>query len=67
MMEGTIEIKTTSKHTISVLGKEYYEEGYVEEMMEREYQRGLQNGQQQPIVHIAQIEECSNCSLKKSG
>lgn len=58
-MTNTIEVKSIDKYTISVLGKEYYTEEYLETMMRREYDRGKKDGQQ---IHVAQIERCSNCS-----
>ena len=44
-MKHTIEVVAIDDDRISVLGKEYYTKEYLEEMMRREYQRGLHRGQ----------------------
>lgn len=58
-MEFTIEVKQIDDDRISVLGKEYYTKEYLEEMMRREYLRGIRKGQN---VCIAQIEKCPTCA-----
>lgn len=44
-MRHTIEVVSIDDDRISILGKEYYTKEYLEEMMRREYQRGLHRGQ----------------------
>lgn len=44
-MKHTIEVVSIDDDRISILGKEYYTQEYLEEMMRREYQRGLHRGQ----------------------
>lgn len=44
-MKHTIEVVSIDDDRISILGKEYYTKEYLEEMMRREYQRGLHRGQ----------------------
>jgi len=58
-MTRTIEVKQITKEVIEVLGTKYYKEDYLKEMMKREYNKGIREGQQ---VHVAQIEQCSNCA-----
>jgi hypothetical protein len=57
MIMYTIEVKYIDENRISILGKEYYSEDYVEEMMRREYSRGKKDGQH---IHIARIERIEN-------
>lgn len=51
------EVKRVTKEVIEVLGVKHYTEEYLKEMMRREYDRGVREGQQ---VHVAQIEKCTN-------
>lgn len=57
-----IEIEHIDNDRVSILGKEYYAKLYLEEMMRREYRRGIKEGRQ---IHIMQIEKCSNCDQSK--
>ena len=59
IMNRTVEVKRVTKEVIEVLGAKYYTEEYLKEMMRREYDRGVREGQQ---VHVAQIEKCTNCA-----
>jgi hypothetical protein len=52
-MKGTVTINRVDDCSIEVLGVRYYDEEYVSEMMRREHQRGLREGQQ---VHVAQFK-----------
>lgn len=52
-MEATVKIKQIDEDCIKLLGKQYYKKEYIEEMMRREYDRGLKKG---ITIHIAQIE-----------
>lgn len=53
-MKHTIEVIAIDDDRISVLSKEYYTKEYLEEMMRREYQRGLHRGQ---LRYVPKTEE----------
>jgi hypothetical protein len=52
-MNDTVTINRVDDCSIEILGVRYYDEEYVSEMMRREYQRGLREGQ---LIHIAHVE-----------
>lgn len=60
-MNHTVEIKELGEDWISLLGREYYTKEYMEEMMRREYQRGLKKGQ---TVHVAHHASCNDLACK---
>lgn len=63
-MKHTIEVVSIDDDRISILGKEYYTKEYLEEMMRREYQRGLHRGQ---IRYVPKEDVVDNnyCACKK--
>ena len=58
-MNANVEIKVITEEIIEILKKKYYSEEYLKIMMERQYNKGIKDGQQ---IHVVQIEKCYNCS-----
>ncbi len=53
-MEELIHINPINENCVEIIGVKYYKEDYVSEMMRREYQRGLSEGQQKPVIHVVE-------------
>lgn len=49
----SVEVISSGESAIIILGKKYYEESYVLEMLQRKYDKGLSDGQKKPVVHLA--------------
>lgn len=62
-MEGLIPINPIDKDCIEIIGIKYFSEDYVIEMMRREYQRGLKEGQQKPVIHVIESFDLSSVDL----
>ena len=55
MTYGTININTIDKDCVEFLGKRWYVESYLKEMMDRKYKKGYDDGLRKPVIH--KIEE----------
>ena len=54
MIQGNVEIKWIDEDTIKILGVKYYTAAYLNEMMRREYLRGLHKGE---TIHRLEVDE----------
>ena len=54
MIQGNVEIKWIDEDTIEILGVKYYTAAYLNEMMRREYLRGLHKGE---TIHRLEVDE----------
>jgi len=59
-----IQVEYVDRESVRILGKLYYTQDFVEEQIRRSHQNGLREGR---TVHIAQVEECTNCRNNKNN
>jgi hypothetical protein len=58
-----MESKITQTDSILVNDKIYYSESYIKLQMRLEYQRGYnEHPMHRPVIHKAEIIECTNCN-----